>query len=168
MQRLLTVMDLRAPYVVVGHSIGALIALIYAARWPENVAGLVLVDPSDIQLNLDVEEQELVLEDGEQASFDVLATVPEVAAGRRRLGLASVVISSRVGRWLEVEDIEPWRPYTLEMMDERWQRAHQDLADDLGAARLIADVGDHYVQNDQPELVARAIRSVAQSGWDQP
>ena len=34
-----------APYVLVGHSIGALYARRFAQRWPDQVAGLVLLDP---------------------------------------------------------------------------------------------------------------------------
>jgi pimeloyl-ACP methyl ester carboxylesterase len=34
------------PYVLVGHSLGGLEARIYAQRWPEDVAGMVLVDTS--------------------------------------------------------------------------------------------------------------------------
>src|SRR5262249_11518375 len=33
------------PYVMVGHSFGAFVCLAYAAQHPEQVAGLVLVDP---------------------------------------------------------------------------------------------------------------------------
>ena len=34
------------PFVFVGHSFGALLVRLYADRWPEEVAGLVLVDPA--------------------------------------------------------------------------------------------------------------------------
>jgi pimeloyl-ACP methyl ester carboxylesterase len=34
------------PFVLVGHSYGGLVIQIYAARWPRQVAGLVLVDPA--------------------------------------------------------------------------------------------------------------------------
>jgi pimeloyl-ACP methyl ester carboxylesterase len=34
------------PYVMVGHSLGGLEARVYAQRWPEDVAGMVLVDTS--------------------------------------------------------------------------------------------------------------------------
>src|SRR5262245_31328525 len=37
---------IKAPYVVVGHSLGGLIARVYAERYPEEVAGIVLVDPT--------------------------------------------------------------------------------------------------------------------------
>jgi pimeloyl-ACP methyl ester carboxylesterase len=35
---------IKAPYVLVGHSLGALVARIYAGKYPEEVAGLVFVD----------------------------------------------------------------------------------------------------------------------------
>jgi len=35
---------LPAPYIVVGHSVGGLIARVYASRYPQEVAGMVLVD----------------------------------------------------------------------------------------------------------------------------
>ena len=38
--------SIQGPYVLVGHSLGGLEARIYAQRWPEEVAGMVLVDTS--------------------------------------------------------------------------------------------------------------------------
>jgi pimeloyl-ACP methyl ester carboxylesterase len=39
--------DLAPPYVLVTSSIGSWIADLYTARWPDDVAGLVLIDPTN-------------------------------------------------------------------------------------------------------------------------
>ena len=39
-------MGIKAPYVLVGHSIGGLIARVYGEQYPKEVAGMVLVDPT--------------------------------------------------------------------------------------------------------------------------
>jgi pimeloyl-ACP methyl ester carboxylesterase len=41
---LLSAAQIQAPYVLVGHSMGGLIARVYAAQYPNEVAGMVLVD----------------------------------------------------------------------------------------------------------------------------
>ena len=46
LHQLLTVAGERAPYVLVGHSTGGTYALTYAAQYPEQVAGMVLLDSS--------------------------------------------------------------------------------------------------------------------------
>ena len=48
LRALLTATGVSAPYVLVGHSYGALLVRAYAARYPDSVAGLVLVDPVSI------------------------------------------------------------------------------------------------------------------------
>ncbi|WP_165956625.1 alpha/beta fold hydrolase [Kribbella antibiotica] len=165
LHRLLAAADITGPYVVVGHSIGAAIAQVFAAQWPQEVAGLVLVDPSDVQLYLDIEKPKLVMPDGDRddhASFDVKLGAEDAAASRRSLNMPSVVVTSRVGRWLESKTPDLWRPFSLDAVDKRWQSGHQALAADLGAMQKVAEVGGHYVQNDQPELVAAAIDEVVQ------
>lgn len=42
---IVTALNLPAPYVLVGHSFGALIVRVYAQRFPEELAGIILVDP---------------------------------------------------------------------------------------------------------------------------
>lgn len=46
LQGVLDAAHIRAPYVLAGHSVGGIYALLYAARYPERVAGLVLLDSS--------------------------------------------------------------------------------------------------------------------------
>jgi pimeloyl-ACP methyl ester carboxylesterase len=43
---LLRAAGIKAPYVLVGHSIGGLIARVYGEQYPKEVAGMVLVDPT--------------------------------------------------------------------------------------------------------------------------
>ncbi|WP_170284543.1 alpha/beta fold hydrolase [Kribbella amoyensis] len=160
LRRLLQAAEIPAPYVLVGHSIGAVVAQIFAARWTAELAGLVLVDPSDVQLWLDIETPKLVIPDGDRddgASFDVKLGAEEAAESRRHLEVPGVVITSRVGRWLNSKTPHLWKPFSLGELDARWQRNHRELADHLGVERKVASVGGHYVQVDEPALVAGAI-----------
>lgn len=163
LRRLLDTVGVREPVVLVGHSIGAVVAQVFAARWPDKLAGLVLVDPSDVQLWLDIDTPKLVVPDGDRedsTSFDVKVGAEEAAAGRRHLEVPSVVISSRVGRWLDSKTPQLWRPFSLEELDARWQQNHRALAADLGAEQKVASVGGHYIQADEPLLVAAEIDAV--------
>jgi pimeloyl-ACP methyl ester carboxylesterase len=45
LRTLLTALSVPAPYVMVGHSLGGLNLQVYAGRYPDDVAGLVLLDP---------------------------------------------------------------------------------------------------------------------------
>ncbi len=49
----LTNQECAAPYVMVGHSFGVFVCLTYAARHPQQVAGLVLVDPPSEWMHMD-------------------------------------------------------------------------------------------------------------------
>lgn len=41
-----------APFVLVGHSLGGVFARVFAARYPDSVAGLLLIDPTPMDLRL--------------------------------------------------------------------------------------------------------------------
>jgi pimeloyl-ACP methyl ester carboxylesterase len=49
LHRLLAQVDLRPPYVLVGHSWGGPLIRMFAALYPQDVAGLVYVDPTDLR-----------------------------------------------------------------------------------------------------------------------
>ena len=48
LERLLANAGIRGPYVLVGHSLGGLNAQVFAARYPDLVAGMVLLDPAPV------------------------------------------------------------------------------------------------------------------------
>jgi pimeloyl-ACP methyl ester carboxylesterase len=55
LHRLLSAAHIRGPYVLLGRSFGGLIAVMYAATYPEDVSGIVLLDaplPDDV-INID-------------------------------------------------------------------------------------------------------------------
>ena len=41
---MLTNANIKAPYIIVGHSLGGVVARHFAAKYPDEVAGLVMVD----------------------------------------------------------------------------------------------------------------------------
>jgi pimeloyl-ACP methyl ester carboxylesterase len=49
LRALLQQAGLAPPFILVGHSFGAFLMRLYADRWPEEVAGLVLIDPALVQ-----------------------------------------------------------------------------------------------------------------------
>jgi pimeloyl-ACP methyl ester carboxylesterase len=49
LKALLEALSVRPPYVLVGHSLGGLNAQVFAAQYPEDVGGLVLLDPPPLE-----------------------------------------------------------------------------------------------------------------------
>lgn len=152
---LLDRLPLTGPFVVVGHSLGAVIARSLAARYPALVAGLVLVDGS---------VDEVTLWPG-ITSFDgkgPQATLLDYPAGAAELAAAqypdvpAVVITRTPGR--------PWPGApSPEAIDERWTRHQQSMADRLNAVLLVANNSGHYVHVEAPNLVALAVDAVVEA-----
>ena len=78
--------DARPPYILVGHSYGGLVMRLVAARHPEVVAGLVLVDPAHPEEWLDPGESE-------RRQIERGARVCRHGARAARLGIARAVAS---------------------------------------------------------------------------
>lgn len=158
--------DIAPPYVLVGHSVGALIAQRFAVRWPDDTAAVVLVDTSDLALWLDMEPPQLTVEDGDNGiPFDVTRSIAELAEGDVP-ALPAYVVSSRPGRWLDLPEERRayWASFTLDELDVRWQKAQRELAERWSAVHLIASVGGHRVQEDQPAIVVEAIHAAVAAG----
>lgn len=166
LHRLLDVAGVSTPRVLLGHSIGALIARSYASRWNADTAGMILVDSTDPSLYLEVADPQPTILDGDDetacARFDWQAGLDELV-GADINPVPTVVVTSPRGRWLSVSDSATYRPYTMSEIDDRWQQHHRDLAAQLQAVQVIAPHGGHYIHTDVPDLVAAAVDSVITS-----
>lgn len=75
------------PYVLAGHSLGGLYSLIFAAQYPEEVAGLVLVDSTAPALESESESAQPTRTGADDAASRVSALV----AGTARLGIGRLI-----------------------------------------------------------------------------
>lgn len=160
LRTLLNNLGVDTPPVLVGHSKGGLIALMYATRYPTHTAGLVLVD-STVLSHLEVGHWP-DSEDGDGSSrLDLTRSQAELPTGQWP-SIPAVVVASAIGRWLRLtpDEAEEYAPLTIEQVEERWQQGQRLLATNLDALLVIADHAGHDIPSDQPALISASIDAV--------
>ncbi|MBX7134787.1 MAG: alpha/beta hydrolase [Fimbriimonadaceae bacterium] len=154
------------PFVLVAHSMGGVIARLYASRYPDQVVGLVLVDPGSefLKSSLTSEQwsrfvraakapgpsKELELADY-QASAAELLEAPSI----RRMPV--IVLTADKPFEFGAGGSETW---------SAWVDAQSRLAERLPARHIKKTNSGHGIQLEQPQLVARAIRDVVEAVRD--
>src|SRR5215475_3552175 len=151
------------PYVVVGHSWGGLIARLFASTYPDEVAGLVLVDPASefLKTSLTPEQwatyikatKKLIESKGLEApdhvrTLDLLYGTPEVHP------MPIVVLTSDKRFDFGAGGPETWGA---------WRSAHDRLAKLLNAKHISDTHSGHAIQMEQPQVVVDAIRRVVEA-----
>ncbi|WP_052711031.1 alpha/beta hydrolase [Pseudofrankia sp. DC12] len=151
-----------SPRVLVGHAIGGLIVEAYLARWPEETAGLVLVDPTEPSALLDRANPVLVAADHGAGSihFDIVACAAEHRAPPPPARVPAVVVTSAVGTRLRMTNPDRLLPLSPAEVDARWQTFQREWAARTAATQIIADNAGHFVHKDAPDLVALAVDAV--------
>jgi pimeloyl-ACP methyl ester carboxylesterase len=165
------------PYVLVAHSAGGLIDRLYAGTYPDDVAGMVLVDTTheDVWRNFEkvlTPAQYARFEESTTDDHELLAAYPEA----EQLFTAPLADSPSV---VEVRAAAPLHPMPMvvlahgipfpapfdgwptEEMEGVMLDAQRDLAGLVPDARLVvATESGHDIHQDQPELVIDAIAAV--------
>jgi pimeloyl-ACP methyl ester carboxylesterase len=181
---LLTAAGVPGPYVLAGHSFGGLIARLFTATYPDEVAGLVLVDaysevvragltPEDWQTWLatnGIPPPELlaIYPEYEQIDVDAAADAMELAAASQPLPPLPLVVLSAGGTGEMTPDqaaaLPPGYPEAL-LAALRVNTAFlEGLVPDAHLV-VVADSG-HYIQAEHPEVVITAIREVVDAVRD--
>jgi pimeloyl-ACP methyl ester carboxylesterase len=157
---LLAAAGIAPPYVLVTCSLGSYIADQYAALRPDEVAGLVLIDPSPPRDYPGVEREGDIYDDGDDRTPGALHLHRHVIFAEQA---ERVVLSAAVGRWLRNEPHEWHQPLTLAEVDEHWVAMQREWAQRLGALHLGSDHSGHFVHYEHPELAALVVREVVEA-----
>ncbi|HEU5433877.1 MAG TPA: alpha/beta hydrolase [Thermomicrobiales bacterium] len=175
------------PFVLAAHSLGGLFARLYASDYPDDVAGLVLVDAWP-------EQMPALLGPAQWAAYERLAEPPPPGLERYR-DLESVDFGAASATMRQAAAAHPLRRMPLIVLsrgkpvqlpphvpadfspaafETAWRAGQNQLAAlEPDARHVIAADSDHYIQLEQPDLVVAAIRKVVNavrepSSWITP
>lgn len=178
LRMLLQAAGIEPPYLLVGHSSGAYNVLVHAADRPDDVAGMVLVDPrppsasSRFLAALPPEsatESDVIREyragyeeweadpSGNAEGLDLIASAAE-AESARDLGSIPLTVLSADGDEGEGADLGPTLAATFETI---WAELQAELASRSTAGRLeLVANSTHNMPADRPDAIVDAIEEI--------
>jgi len=157
---LLTKAGISGPYVLVGHSFGGLNMMLYASQHRDQVVGMVLVDSSheDQRLRfaslMPPEERDAYIEAHKwnPEQVDIVTSEAQVRAAGPLPDIPLIVLTAQ-----EAEGA------TDDPHAQAWYEMQVDLARRVPHGRqIIVEHCSHFIQNDRPEVVIEAIRTVVE------
>lgn len=162
------------PYLLVGHSFGGLFVRLYSALYPQEVSGLVLVDPLAEQIKPLFKPADwtifLGLNSGPLPGFenytaletiDFDASIDQMIKAEKSAPPAGNIPVVILVRGLFVE-LPPTAPANFgDILERAWRKSEDQLAEDVPHTQFVVGKrSGHYIQWDEPALVVQAIRDV--------
>jgi pimeloyl-ACP methyl ester carboxylesterase len=150
----------QVPYVVVGHSWGGLIARLFASTYPDEVAGLVLVDPASeflkssltpAQWTTYIEATKKLIEPNGLEAPDHARTLALLHSSPGVRPIPVVLLTSDKRFEFGAGGAETWLA---------WLTAQDRLAKLLNAKHVSGTNSGHAIQMEEPQLVIDAIQQV--------
>jgi pimeloyl-ACP methyl ester carboxylesterase len=162
------------PYVLAGHSNGGLFSLLYASRYPEQVAGLVLIDgvhPSYHLRSIEVAKH-FVPPAQWPALVAAACGIPPVQIDSELMDICRAEAQTRAALTAHPLHRMPlsvltrgglhFPPGSLDDAQERlWRQLQDELAAmEPGSSHVLATDSGHDIQHEQPDLVIAEVRRV--------
>jgi len=166
LHRLLTAAGETGPYLLVPHSYGGLIATLFARTWPDDVAGLVMVDAATPLIREVASPENLAKWDAlnrrsvpeAPEAIMVLDAFAKIDAAERQRDLPAVVLSS--DKTWQPPSTQPKSDAAAGVTFADWKASEKLLAASLNA-KLVANTNSgHNIHAYAPQLVIDAIREV--------
>lgn len=172
LQKLLRASGIPRPYILVGHSLGGAIVRLFASRYPADVGGLVLVDPEDGRLldSLRAHMDPAQWRDREAALTEAMPNMPAPVRSELSGLNASSASMSNLPATQHIPVVlltgtkkNPSFPGNPMEQDLKLEIHRTDLARMPGASHVLVSGSRHYIQDDEPQIVIEAIKSVISS-----
>ncbi|MFX1538486.1 MAG: alpha/beta fold hydrolase [Promethearchaeota archaeon] len=175
LHKLLERTNIPPPYILVGHSFGAILIRVFTMLYPEEVSGMIFVDPSYATTNfLDYWRSYLPPEKFQQISKafdDYKASRSQVIRDEWKImrsykfeeekfpDIPVFVLTS-----IRLSDVEERFSNNTELVEswvEMWQDFHKEWIDKLPSCKqIITEKSGHNIHDDEPELVVNVIRQI--------
>jgi pimeloyl-ACP methyl ester carboxylesterase len=173
--------NVEKPYILVGGSFGGLIVTHYASLYPNEIAGVVLVDsthPEHNQRTLEIltpfksgESQALTnfrnmlwqetyapLSTNEQEGLDFPASIIQMRASWNLGNIPLIVLTAGQDEWEEGFPPDVATPY-----EELWLTLQKELADrSTSSTNIIVQDSGHCIHDEKPCAVLDAVQAILQ------
>jgi pimeloyl-ACP methyl ester carboxylesterase len=176
---LLQAAEIPGPYVLAGHSMGGFFARLYAATYPDEVVGLVLVDAYSEQTEtlMTPEQWEAMGQLSRELGSDTVVPIPgyggleTIGFGADNATMREAVAASPLppmplavlAHGKPIISLDETRGFTTAEWEALQQTSFENLATLVPQARFsVASESGHDIHQDQPELVIEAVRQVVE------
>lgn len=176
LEALIRARQLKPPFVLVGHSYGGLVVRQFATQHPQQVLGVVLVDPASESYYAALRRIDAARAEREDRTQVERAPATFQGEYAYVMSLMQSGTSPERGAWPQVPTVlltstKPEWPDLLAFGAPgraAWRQAHADWFARVGqGAYVVTEASGHFIQRDEPELVVQAVLSVLQRGQAQ-
>jgi pimeloyl-ACP methyl ester carboxylesterase len=175
---LLRAAQVPGPYILAAHSLGGLVARLYASTYPDEVVGLVLVDAYSERLEFQMTPAQWasLVRLNQQLGSDTVIPIPgygdlETLGYNANDAVMRQAVAASPLRPMPLAVLAHGRPFAVAEPPEGFastdeleavlRAANEDLATLVPKARfIVATESGHDIHQDQPALVTEAIRQV--------